>query len=308
MSGRSLSLALLLALVGAGPADARQEAKPSLVRVATSNIRFDGDDAPGQRWLDRRDALATLLSDAQPDILGTQEGWESQLDQLAERMPALERTDTHRHWAPGRMYPTIFFRSSRFELLRSGDRWLSATPEVPDSRFTLSPYPRTLAWAVLRERSSGEAIFVTNAHLTHLLPWVRRAQARVLAEQIRELNTERHPVVLLGDFNERPTGDTRETLERSLPELADPWGRRDDPALTTFHAYGGWLAGGRIDWILLDRCLTVERARILRRERFRGAAPHPSDHHPVLAECAFGTGGSCHARTGATTQGRGARR
>jgi endonuclease/exonuclease/phosphatase family metal-dependent hydrolase len=293
MLGRFLSFALLLALVSPGAASAREGTRSGLVRVATSNIRFDADDAPGRRWVDRRDALATLLLDAQPDILGTQEGWAAQLDELAERLPGLERTDTDRRWAAGRMYPTILFRSNRFELLRSGDRWLSETPEVPDSRFALSPYPRTLAWAVLRERSSGAALFVANAHLTHLLPWVRRAQARVLAEQIRGLNRDGHPVILLGDFNERPTGGTRDTLEKALPALDDPWGRRDDPELTTFHAYGGWLAGGRIDWILLDRCLAIEEVRILRRERGASEGAHPLDHHPVLATFAPGGRGSC---------------
>lgn len=283
-----LCLTLFATALWALPATARLDAGDATpLRIVTSNIRFAGDEQVGLRWEDRRDRLAALLSDAQPDLIATQEGWETQLRDVEARLQGMGRTDGARRWVAGRMYPTIFYRRERLALLDSGDRWLSDAPETVDSRFALSPYPRTMAWAKLRDRRTGEALFVVNTHLTHLFGWVRRAQAQVLGEQIRWLNPEGLPVILLGDFNERPTGGTRDTLASLLPELRDPWGRRDPPELTTFNAFGGWFAGGRIDWILVDRRLRTLETRILRESAAPGPARFVSDHDPVFVAVAL---------------------
>ncbi len=99
------------------------------------------------------------------------------------------------------LYNLVFYNKEKFELLKSGDFWLSTTPDVP-SRNTPSNtcMNRTCTWAILRHKESGVAYFHANTHLTTCTEEYSVQQAEVLCEQIEKLSYGL-PTVITGDFN-----------------------------------------------------------------------------------------------------------
>jgi endonuclease/exonuclease/phosphatase family metal-dependent hydrolase len=106
------------------------------LRVMSFNIRYgtanDGDDA----WPKRQELVLKVIEAAQPDLLGTQETLPFQASYLAEHMPDFQYFGWSRDASPNGEQCGIFIRKSRFEVLESGQFWLSETPE---SRHVGSP-------------------------------------------------------------------------------------------------------------------------------------------------------------------------
>jgi endonuclease/exonuclease/phosphatase family metal-dependent hydrolase len=63
--------------------------------------------------------------------------------------------------------------------------------------------PRYLAWAVLRQRSTGTKFFFADSHLEDDkdLYALRKSEAEVAVQTIRERNPDGLPVIAVGDFN-----------------------------------------------------------------------------------------------------------
>lgn len=99
------------------------------------------------------------------------------------------------------LYNLIFYNTEKFELLKSGDFWLSTTPDVP-SRNTPSSVcmNRTCTWAILRDKQTGIAYFQANTHLTTCAEEYSVHQAQILCEQVEKLSCGL-PVVIAGDMN-----------------------------------------------------------------------------------------------------------
>ena len=102
--------------------------------VGTYNLRNNrNDDAKqGNGWDVRRDVVAKLLLFHDFDIFGTQECYNDQLEDLKQRMPnynyiGVARDDGNKEGE----YSAIFYRTDKFEVLKSGNFWLSENPEKP---------------------------------------------------------------------------------------------------------------------------------------------------------------------------------
>jgi len=103
--------------------------------LLSSNIRFANPADGTNDWAFRRPHLIALIEKCAPDILGTQEGREKQIRNLAEGLKKLTLVEAHREWIEERMYPCLFINTEKFEILKSGDIWLSDTPTVAASKF-----------------------------------------------------------------------------------------------------------------------------------------------------------------------------
>ncbi|HEX8915945.1 MAG TPA: endonuclease/exonuclease/phosphatase family protein, partial [Humisphaera sp.] len=169
----ALSSALLAApLADAAPAasDAAQPAtRPAGLRVMSYNIRYanrgDGDNG----WDRRREMLIANIKACDPDLLGLQEVLAAQGDYVKEQLPGYEyvgggRDDGKR---AGEASP-VLFRKSRFELVASGQFWLSPTPEQVGSKGWDAALPRIATWAKLTDRATGRAVFFINTHWDHV--------------------------------------------------------------------------------------------------------------------------------------------
>ena len=207
-------------------------ATDAALRVVSYNIKcancFSGLPNEGT-WLERREAVIANLAKQDPDVLGIQEASQawlkdaqgktvnlSQFEDLQKGLGAGYRlANGHRNNCVKSTTPTgcvyadqgaskgikILYRGSRLTLLGQGSRKLSAlNPEDPE---------RYVAWAVLQQKSTGKRFFFADAHLEQKKDVegatgyheLRRTQAQEVIQAINENNSQRLPVISVGDYN-----------------------------------------------------------------------------------------------------------
>jgi endonuclease/exonuclease/phosphatase family metal-dependent hydrolase len=248
----------------------------------TSNIRFDNPEDGVNAWPYRKSLLAQTLLAHEPDLIATQEGRFHQLKEFEELLEHYHIVDHHRSWIKERMYPTFFVKKNAFEIIRSEDVWLSETPEVAGSLSFGSTFPRLLTWMKIQIKNSEKKFLVINTHLDHVRHETRLEQVRVLTNKIQQLRDGVSYLVLMGDFNDSPESKIRKIILESFPELEDAWSRFNFNEETSHHAFNGECQNGaRIDWILTDQRLIIEK-HTLDKTTIEGR--YPSDHFPVICK------------------------
>lgn len=269
-------------------ADLAQTPEPGSLapRVMTYNLRY-ASDTPPNSWPERRPLVKNVISQAAPDIIGTQEGVYRQLQDLAADLPDYHWIGLGREGGSRGEFMAIFYRHARFVPVAFDHFWLSDTPEVIGSITWGHTVRRMLTWVRLRDKVTGREFLVWNTHLDHQVEEARRKGAALIRDRLAKSDPG-VPLVLTGDFNCPAAGCVAyETLTREAG-LADTWllaKRRENDGFNTFNGFkAAGKDGIRIDWILARGPVAVSRAAILtdsENGRF------PSDHFPVVADVRF---------------------
>ena len=249
------------------------------LNIVSMNLRKETEEDGQNNWPERIGLVVRLINEVEPHLLGTQEGKRPQVYELLDALEGYGIADLHRDWDPQRFYPCIFYRLAALEILESGDRWLSQTPEVHASKSWGSAYPRLATWARCRSRDSRTEFFFACTHMDHVSAEARSGQARVLRDLVEQENIDSLPVILVGDFNDVPGSAPYETLTSSLKDI---WfdTHPHHAGEGTWHGFSGKAQKGRLDWILASPDVRSLDARILRTS-YQGR--YPSDHFPVKA-------------------------
>ncbi|AQR75852.1 endonuclease [Sphingomonas sp. LM7] len=269
-----IGLVLAALLMANGPAMAQAP-----LRVMSFNIRLPMASDGANAWDNRREVTAAMLARAAPDLIGAQELHKVQGNFLVARLKGYAWFGRDRRGGHADEHMGIFYRTDRLKLIRSGDFWLSDTPEVPGSISWGNLYPRMATWGLFETRAGGRRFYAFNTHLPY------RAEDEAARERAAALILERIaamagglPVVLTGDFNTTPGSGAYRKLSAGL---RDAWTRaptREGPA-ETFHNFTG-TADKRIDWIFA-RGFVVKRAQTITDHQ---GVVQTSDHFPVMAE------------------------
>ncbi len=248
------------------------------LRVMTFNVRVPVDVGMNA-WANRRDLMVQVIKAQHPDVLGTQELTEEQGEYLAAHLPGYAWFGQGRDGGTKGEHMGVFYRTDRLEVLRSGDFWLSDTPDVPGSKTWGQPYPRMVTWARFRVRDGGGTFEYFNTHFPYLPADVhaRMLSANEILQRIGKLPSSTR-VILAGDFNCSPDTSIHAKLTKDLHDAWMAAASRSGPA-KTFHNFTG-NPDQRIDWIL-TRGFTVRSARTV---TTHDGAHYPSDHFPVVAE------------------------
>lgn len=256
----------------------------SIIRIASTNIRFANPADGINDWPMRLPLWSKLINEFDPVIMGTQEGRQPQLLEAEHSLKNLSLAHEHRDWITERMYPCIFYNPNKVKLLRSGDAWLSTTPEVAGSKDFESAFPRLCTWIEAEFIETKKKFFFVNTHLDHVKDETRSSQIEVLIQTIEQENSNHYPVILCGDFNEEPSGIVRSKIDQSL-KLQDPWLIFDQAEETSHHKFCGENPdGARIDWILYDKSLKPISICL---DKSHQDSLWPSDHFIVKAEIDF---------------------
>jgi endonuclease/exonuclease/phosphatase family metal-dependent hydrolase len=271
--GLWLLAGVAVVLLGCGPAMAQP------LRVMTFNVRLLTDSDGANRWDARRALVAKVVAHENPDLIGTQELYKRQGDELVARLPQYAWFGQGRRGGDGDEHMGVFYRKDRLRVLATGDFWLSDTPETVGSISWGNLYPRMVTWARFQRIADGATFVLYNTHLPYRdedEPARERGAALVLT-RLRQLSSA-EPIILTGDFNTAPDGRTHALLTTVLTDAWTAAPRRLGPP-ATFHNFTG-KADQRIDWILF-RGLQVKMAKTVTAHR-RGR--YPSDHFPVVVD------------------------
>lgn len=248
------------------------------LRVMTFNVRVPVDTGMNA-WANRRDLMVQVIKAEHPDVLGTQELTQEQGEYLAAHLPGYAWFGQGRDGGTRGEHMGVFYRTDRLKVLRSGDFWLSDTPDIPGSKTWGQPYPRMVTWARFRLRDGGGTFDYFNTHFPYLEQDVhaRMLSAQEIMRRITALPSSDR-VILAGDFNCSPDAPVHAKLTTTLHDAWVTAAARSGPA-KTFHNFTG-TPDRRIDWILTRGF----KARDVRTVTTHEGARYPSDHFPVVAD------------------------
>jgi endonuclease/exonuclease/phosphatase family metal-dependent hydrolase len=264
----------------------KKRSDPDILKVMTFNIRYDNPRDSLNAWPNRASFVCRFLKDEEPDLIGMQEVLARQYEYIDSVMTdyssiGVGRSDGAKE---GEMNP-VFFRKSRFDLIRTRTFWLSDTPEVAGSKAWGSSLPRIVTWVELSEKTTSEHFYFFNTHFAHDSDSARIMSSGLLLDQVDSIAAD-FPFVITGDLNMLISAKGYEILTgpyESVPLCNDtyavsekrPWG----PAYT-FNGFSESTSSGRIDYIFVRNGMNVlEHRTFIKKEH----GVYISDHWPVMA-------------------------
>jgi endonuclease/exonuclease/phosphatase family metal-dependent hydrolase len=248
------------------------------IEVMTYNIRFDNPADGINQWSARREKVYDLLKKYSPDILGIQEALHNQLTDIQKNLDGYTFIGVGRDDGKQKgEYSAIFYRSSRFDVIKQNTFWLSETPEVPGSKSWDAAITRVATWAMLRDKKTNMEFVIMNTHFDHLGKEARNQSARILKTKAKEIADDL-PVIITGDLNftrdEPPYKVLMDPTDLELNDAApkNPGG--------TFCNFGVKSQECRaIDYIFYTNDWLIEKYCILYDNDGKN---YPSDHVPVV--------------------------
>jgi endonuclease/exonuclease/phosphatase family metal-dependent hydrolase len=256
------------------------------LKVMTFNLRFGHADDGENHWGNRYRAVAQAIHAFDPDLLALQECVDFQSLFVGHQLPnhAFHGAGRDNGYFGGEMVP-IFYRKPLLDLTFGSHFWLSESPHVPGSKSWGAPLPRMATWGTFKVAGAKHPLTLVNTHLDYESQAARVEGVKLIRRYLSVLNPNAGPTLLTGDLNEDVPGPALTTLTKSADgvRLRDTY-RDAHPTITrdesTFHAFEGKGAGGRIDWILASPHFKTISATI---DRDRYDDRYPSDHFPLTA-------------------------
>lgn len=254
------------------------------LRLMSFNLRYDKPDPGEQNWTQRREAIATLISHYQPDIIGTQEAKAHQLLDLHRKLPDYQSVGRDRTGTGTDEHCAVFYQVQRFRCLETGDFALSETPEQLGSVSPTwgNPLPRMATWAIFA-KDRDFPITVFNTHLDYHSSRARELGASLICDRIRLLGAINTSLFLTGDFNATPTSYPREIFQHQLTidlQLCDILAAKPVDEQMTYHEFTG-AAFSAVDTIYHDSRVQPRSVKV---DTNCWQGIWPSDHFPVIAD------------------------
>jgi len=256
--------------------------KAQQITVGTFNIRYDNPRDTGNLWVNRAPIVSNLIRFHGFDVLGIQEALQNQVDDISTALPE------YAHYGKGRddgkdagEHSVIFYKKDRFKLLKSGDFWLSETPDTPGKGWDATCCNRISSWVYLEDLKTKKQFYAFNVHYDHQGIVARKESSKLMLSKIKEI-AGGSPVLLTGDLNGGRDSEWYQTLATS-GVLTDSFTQVKFPYANNSSANGFRTPRGKgvIDHIFVTKQFTAKKWGILT-DTYYGK--FPSDHFPVLAE------------------------
>jgi endonuclease/exonuclease/phosphatase family metal-dependent hydrolase len=273
------SLIMLAAASSFGVLSSCSSREPVELKVCSYNLRMDTPSDSANAWPFRKEAVRALIRYHDFDIVGTQEGFLHQLQDVCE-LPEYARSGSGRDdGMEAGEHCAILYKKDKFAVVDSGDFWLSETPDVPGKGWDATCCNRICSWVKFRERTGGVEFYVFNVHFDHQGTTARRESARLLVRKIGEIAKDA-PVIATGDYNSTPETEQIQTLSTFLSDTRSiseqpPYG----PEGTFNTRFSNPIQDVRIDYIFVNASFRVRKYAVL--TDCRESSYYPSDHQPV---------------------------
>lgn len=266
----------------------KQPARGVELNVMSFNIRNGRANDGENSWKHRKEFAADVIRAAKLDVVGLQEAFRFQLDDLRKQLPEFQEIGEGRDGGTKGEYSAILYRGSRFTALDSGTFWLSDTPEVK-SRHWGNRYLRICTWVRLKDKKTDESFYVYNTHFDHQSQNARLKSAQLVAQRIHN-RQHKEPFLLTGDFNadeDNPVVLYLKAKSTAPPKspitLIDTFRKLhpNESVVGTGGGFAGRADGKKIDYVFVQPQTKVTSASIIRTNR---DGRFPSDHSPVMAK------------------------
>jgi endonuclease/exonuclease/phosphatase family metal-dependent hydrolase len=256
--------------------------KAQQITIGAFNIRYDNPADSGNLWVNRAPIVSNLIRFHKFDVLGIQEGLKNQLDDISNALPEYAQYGKGRDdGKDGGEHSAIFYRKDRFKLLKSGDFWLSETPDQPGKGWDAACCNRICSWVFLEDVQTKKKFYAFNVHYDHQGVIARKESSKLILKKIAEI-AGTAPALLTGDLN---GGRDSEWYQRIATSgvLSDTHSKVKFPYANNSSLNGFRTPRGQtvIDHIFMSKQFTATRWGILTDTYF---GKFPSDHFPVLAE------------------------
>ncbi|CAF0952222.1 unnamed protein product [Adineta steineri] len=273
-----------------------------IVRVCTFNLRCGHADLrTSNNWERRRSILKNCLENMQPTIIGTQEGYPQQLNEILDDL-----NESSSCWSyigeeitQWRTINAIFYRHDILSLISTNTFW-----------FNEHPLTFGAAWGAIGSRGCTRAHFqhkltdhpfiIYNLHLDYPSQNARHHSIPVLLSQINQSDNQIDNVIVIGDFNNWPekiAGElpvdelillgqkASEIQQMKQAGFVDTYQHGEIPSFNGFQSTG---YGPKIDfvWISSNSIYRVEGETKI--DEFHDVNGFfPSDHFPVYADLVY---------------------
>lgn len=250
--------------------------------VATFNLRYDNPRDSGNLWSTRAQYVSALIRFHDFDVFGTQEALKNQLDSISNTLPYYARYGKGRDDGQEKgEHSAVFYKKDKFTLLKSGDFWLSQTPDKPSLGWDATCCNRICSWVLLKDKQSGKEFYFFNAHFDHQGVQARRESGKLIVQKIKEIAGTK-PVIFTGDLNGGQDSEWVTTVANSgivrdsYKDVKYPY--RNNASFNSFSGSRGSMQ--IIDHIFLSKQFTASKWGVLT-DTYHGK--YPSDHFPVVA-------------------------
>lgn len=255
------------------------------IKAMTYNIRYSIPSDSRDNWDSRKDKMAQLFNHYKPDVFGIQEGMIHQLEFLDNKL------EDHKYLGAGREdgkqkgeFSAIFYNKKKLRLLNQNTFWLSESMETGSKGWNAG-YIRICTYALFEERTSQKKFWVFNTHFDHIGAEARLNSGHLVLKEIKRINKDRYPLVLMGDLNDSPGSEVIELLKS---ELSDASESTIQPLYGPQGTFSGFQPkkeiNRRIDYIFVSDFKVLSYSHIDDRLDFKTSI---SDHLPVSTVLQF---------------------
>ncbi|RYF25526.1 MAG: endonuclease/exonuclease/phosphatase family protein [Flavobacteriales bacterium] len=257
-------------------------AKAQQITIGSFNIRYDNPGDAGNLWKDRAPVVSNLIRFHEFDVLGVQEALKNQLNDISSALPEYAVYGKGRDdGKDGGEHSAIYYKKDRFKLLKTGDFWLSETPDKPGKGWDATCCNRICSWVYLEDLQRKKKFYTFNVHFDHQGVVARVESSKLMLKKIKEIAGDA-PVLLTGDFNGGRDSEWYKTLANS-GAVVDVHETVKFPYANNSSANGFRTPRGEsvIDHIFMSKQFTASKWGILT-DTYYGK--FPSDHFPILAK------------------------
>ena len=153
------------------PSEPETPSTPIQVKIVSFNVKYpDSKDTNERAWSYRFTGVSAMIQEVDPDIIGTQECYISQREEIIAAFPKYKAYGVRRsdgvEQAGDSETTSILYNSEKFEIVDKGTFWLSRTPDQPSAGWDATTN-RTTTWILFKEKSTEKMFYVYNTHLDH---------------------------------------------------------------------------------------------------------------------------------------------
>jgi endonuclease/exonuclease/phosphatase family metal-dependent hydrolase len=259
-------------------------AQKNTINIASYNLRMNTPKDGVNAWPNRKENVKGLVQFHEFDIFGVQEAFIGQLHDLSELTEFRYIGKGRDDGKEGGEHSAILYKKDRFKLLKSGDFWLSETPDKPGKGWDATCCNRICSWAKFQDIASKKEFFFFNVHFDHQGVEARRQSGNLMVKKINEI-AGKSTVILTGDFNSTPETEQIKTIQTLLSDAHEVTQQKPYGPEGTFNAFKfDAPMNERIDYIFVSKNIDVLKYGVLTDAKDQR---YPSDHQPVVVKVAI---------------------